>query len=309
MTSSPVAMLPPELLLEIFSQSPDQEDLKRCTLVCQAWRDEAQSVLWRSGATLVGDEDIRRFVGTASRRRVNPKEMTICNLRNPRLLSTLWSSIAGVETLVILSEGGTFSAETFNHPALADLKTLSVKGSLAPSDPSLRLPFRLSLLNISDEGIQSRHLASFLGAIAQTSTSTLRSLCLLSVNAAANSAIARSILPLAPNLQHFGLSLTTERNATAYAPFLGSATSLRSIECTGLYFPLLHSLPPNLKGFALSDSIDRINVSELMNMLRRLKHLERLFFTCSREDLMECEGGPQMIEEMTRRKVAWYFSE
>lgn len=125
MDPSPAASVPPELLLEIFSHLVDdsgefdQQSLKNCTLVSRTWSDPAQAVLWQSGATLESDKDVQKFVSTASRRRVGPKEILVYGLRDVNLLQRLWECIEGVESLVIASEGGSFSAETFNHSALA----------------------------------------------------------------------------------------------------------------------------------------------------------------------------------------------
>lgn len=125
MTSSPAASLPPELLFEIFSQfedvegEADQQSLKHATLVCRAWADPAQSVLWQSGATLEGDDDVRKFIRTAPRRRVGPKDISIFNLRRVELLDALWPHVEGIETLLVGSQGGVISAETFEHSALS----------------------------------------------------------------------------------------------------------------------------------------------------------------------------------------------
>ncbi|GAA6015874.1 hypothetical protein JCM11491_007222 [Sporobolomyces phaffii] len=308
--------LPPELLLEVFAHlddaagEVDQQSLKHATLVCRAWADPAQSILWQAGATLDGDRDVERFVSTAPRRRVGPKEILVYGLRTVESLDKLWPSIAGVESLVIVSEGGVYSAKNFDHPALAGLKSLALKGSLIPSDPAIRLPFELTRLNISDTGIRTRHLASFLSTIVQSSTSTLRSVSLLSVSAPAHPQVAQAILPVAPNLRHVGLAIDPRDDATPYvAVFDAAKASLRSFECTSLPGALVAALPPSLRGFATMEDADAIDVAELGQALARLKGLERLYFACERKAFRDLPGGQELVAEVERRNVVWHFAE
>ncbi|GAA5962788.1 hypothetical protein JCM3765_001518 [Sporobolomyces pararoseus] len=315
MEASPIALLPPELLLEVFSHltddsnEVDQQSLKSATLVCRSWSDPAQSILWQSGATLQGDKDVQKFIGTASRRRVGPKEILVYDLRNVKLLPRLWESVVGVESLVIVSEGGSFSAETFDHPALADLRSLALKGSLLPSNPATRLPFKLNRLNIADTGIRTRHLASFLSSIAQISAPTLRSLSLLSVSRPSHFEVSKAILPFAPNLRHFGLSIDSKDDATPYIPIFESATSLKSFECTSLPLSLLHSLPTTLKGFATMEDLELIDLGQLKLALQRLKGIERLYLACERKAFRDVDGGEELLAEAEKRKIVWNFAE
>ncbi|GAA5909467.1 F-box protein [Sporobolomyces salmoneus] len=305
--------LPPELLLEVFSHledggQVDQQSLKNSTLVCRAWADPAQSVLWQSGAVLEGDKDVKKFIGTASRRRVGAKEISVYGLRNVKLLEKLWDSIAGVENLTIVCEGGSISAKTFNHPALSDLKSLGLRGTLAPFDPIIRLPFQLTRLNVADEGIRTRHLASFLSTIAKSSTSTLRSLSLLSVSRPSHSEVSTAILPFAPNLRHIGLTISSG-DAPPYVAVFEAATSLKSFECTSLPLSLLHSLPTSLVGFATGEDERSIDLDQLKLGLLRLPRLERLYFTCSREGFGRLQGGNEFVAEMEKKGVVWNFAE
>ncbi|GAA5975684.1 hypothetical protein JCM5350_002692 [Sporobolomyces pararoseus] len=315
MEASPATLLPPELLLEVFSHlldesnEFDQQSLKSSTLVCRKWSEPAQSILWQSGATLQGDKDVQKFVGTASRRRVGPKEILVYGLRNVKLLPKLWESIAGVESLVIVSEGGNFSTETFNHSALLDLRSLALKGSLLPSNLATRLPFKLDRLNINDTGIRTRHLASFLSSIAQSSAPTLSSLSLLSVSGSSHPEVSAAILPFAPNLRHFGLSIDSKDDSTPYVPLFESASSLKSFECTSLPLSLLHSLPTTLKGFATMEDLELIDIDQLKIALQRLKGIERLYFACERKAFRDVEGGEELLVEAEKRKIVWNFAE
>lgn len=130
MNESPATQLPPELLLVIFShlqnsqdeEQADQISLKFATLVCRAFTEPAQAILWQSGATLEGAGDLEKFIKSASRRRVGPKELTVKDGRDAideKLLIRLWDSIRGVARLTIISGETRVSAETFNHAALA----------------------------------------------------------------------------------------------------------------------------------------------------------------------------------------------
>ncbi|GAA5935313.1 F-box protein [Sporobolomyces koalae] len=127
MTRASATSIPYEVLLNIFThlidpeaiETGDQPSLKHATLVCRTWVNPAQSILWQSGATLQGDRDVEKFVSTASRRRVGPKEISLHGLRDAKSLPKLWDSIKGVESLYIVAQGVPISAATFDHPALA----------------------------------------------------------------------------------------------------------------------------------------------------------------------------------------------
>lgn len=170
----------------------------------------------------------------------------------------------------------------------------------------MRLPFQLSRLIIEDEGIRTRHLASFISTIAQNSTSTLRSLSLLSISRPSHADVANAVLPFAPTLRHIGLSVSKD-DAAAFVPVFESATMLKSFECTSLPLPLLHALPLSLVGFATGEDAGGIDTAQLKIALDRLPRLSTLYFTFPRSHVQDIRGGLELVSEFEKRGVVWKF--
>jgi len=190
-----------------------------------------------------------------------------------------------------------------------DLKSLGLCVRLRPSKSTTSLPFELNKLNLIDTEILTPHQASFLSTIARSSSSSMRTLSLSSISGSAHLAVSRSILPFAPNLRHLGLSNESLHDPVHYVRFLESTTALRSLECTSLSLPLLHSLPDSLRGLATMEETRNLQVDQLKIAFERLKGLERLYFACSKKEFEGLEQGTELVKEMERREVEWHFAE
>ncbi|CEQ41467.1 SPOSA6832_03202 [Sporobolomyces salmonicolor] len=287
--------LPPELFLAIFSHLefdggyPDQDTLRSASLVCRAWRDPAQTTLWESGALLENEQEVRSWIRTKGRRRCGPREMVVANVRGEGLLQELFGEMHGVQALTILNPEGNVSANTFAHPALFDLKELTLHVHLTATSPVSPLPFHLRRLVLLDSTLQTRHLASFLNYIAPSSSSSMRFLSLSSIGSTAHPPIGSS------------------DQADPYIPILHSATSLDSLECTSMPLPILRNLPPSLTGMATQEDAGKLDVGELREAFAKLKRLERLYFACARRDFARI-GGLGLVEELERRTIKLYFA-
>ncbi|GAA5920810.1 hypothetical protein JCM1841_005105 [Sporobolomyces salmonicolor] len=313
MTAPLASELPPELFLAIFSHLefdggyPDQDTLRSASLVCRAWRDPAQTTLWESGALLENEQEVRSWIRTKGRRRCGPREMVVANVRGEGLLQELFGEMHGVQALTILNPEGNVSANTFAHPALFDLKELTLHVHLTATSPISPLPFHLRRLVLLDSTLQTRHLASFLNYIAPSSSSSMRFLSLSSIGSTAHPPVAQALLRFAPSLRHLGLSIGSSDQADPYIPILHSATSLDSLECTSMPLPILRNLPPSLTGMATQEDAGKLDVGELREAFAKLKRLERLYFACARRDFARI-GGLGLVEELERRTIKLYFA-
>lgn len=127
--------LPPEIIILVLEASNDTKTLRKCSLVCQSWRNFAQTLLFASSTVIVGEElpsILSLLPSFLRRRRRTPTDLQIL-LEHPRT-SHLRRIIT---TLHVRSDGELPSMASLQ--LLANLRsfTLSFQGArvLCPSLP------------------------------------------------------------------------------------------------------------------------------------------------------------------------------
>ncbi|GAA5837192.1 hypothetical protein JCM11251_005281 [Rhodosporidiobolus azoricus] len=311
-----IASLPPELLSDVLSHlyttlEPDLDSLKNAALVCRSWRDPAQRLVWAAGAELQDEAELQRFISTSSTRRGGPKEIAVHGYKDRSSLDELLGVCGGLKWLMLnLASERRFEPEVLAKPELSDLRTLIIQASLLPTPEETLFPFT-SLTNVvlADLSFRSPHLAPLLSALYTSDLTSLRSISLPNFSPSANKAVAKALLPFAPQLQHLGLSIPSLHTyAKDFLPVLSAATSLNSFECTALPSNLLAALPPSLTVLATKEDLPNLSAVTLKETFDRLKRLKRLYFGMERTEFeQQVEGGQKLLEEMETRGVEWRF--
>ncbi|GAA5861368.1 hypothetical protein JCM8547_006108 [Rhodosporidiobolus lusitaniae] len=308
-----ISSLPSELIDEILSQFFSEDDvdvdsLKAASLVCRAWREPAQRFVWASGAELRNEQDVQRYIKSASRRRSGPKELAVHGFKDAASLKKLFEVCGGLRWLMIATPDRDFKSELLASPALSDLKTLIVQGWVVAPPASTKFPFSLHTLVVDDLSLRRSQLAPFLTSLEPTCIPSLRSLSLPGFSSAAHPAIASSLMPFAPHLKHFGLSIALRDDASPYIPFVEAATALHSLECISLPSDLLLNLPKNLAVLATKEDAVNLSSETLAQAFERLPNLKRLYFALSRAVFVsQVRGGSKLLSDMAERGVDWRF--
>ncbi|GAA6008496.1 hypothetical protein JCM10207_007133 [Rhodosporidiobolus poonsookiae] len=309
-----VHSLPQELLASILSHNftkddpPDLDTLKAASLVCRAWREPAQRLVWACGAELLSEDEMDAFVRTRPLRRGGPREMAVHEYKDRKRLKRVLGVCDGLRFLMVAVPERDFDANVFRVEQLADMHTLIVQARLLPIRSGMSFPFSLRTLVLADASLRSTHLAPFLVALQSTCIPSLRSIALPGFSPSAHPAVAEALLPFAPHLSHFGLSIRTKDDAKPYIPFLHAATALNSFECTALPPALLANLPPSLTVLATAEEAAVLDGEALSTAFDGLKCLKRLYFASSRTDfLKQVKGGQKLVDRMRERGVDWMF--
>ncbi|KAL8277444.1 hypothetical protein RQP46_010166 [Phenoliferia psychrophenolica] len=265
---SPMSTLAPELLLRILALVAGDRPLGTVgplTLVCHAWRDPCQALMWREIALLPGDAPyFQAMIDSAACGRHRTRSLVCLGgvEDEDKKLGVLLGKLKGVEHLT-LYECAALDPTVFLSPTFADLKKLELRlCDFLPFASPITYPFQLSSLELT--GDVPPHIASSLLSIHPTSL-TLE----LDPFGAPNPGVLLALPSLAPTLRHLSLSETNP----AYLPLFSSCTSLESIHLSSNFnvkdlIELLGTIPAQLKTLSIGVDIDDEGIDRLMADLK-----------------------------------------
>ncbi|KAK4699821.1 hypothetical protein P7C70_g6435, partial [Phenoliferia sp. Uapishka_3] len=261
--ASPISSLAPELLRQILSlviEDPPASAIIPSSLVCRAWRDPAQALLWREIALMGGDEpylDQMRASAACGRWKT---ENVIAVGTNGRKVGRLLKGLRGVQRLTLYEHEGLDPKMFAEVKAFEDLKELTLNlAGFTHLASQIALPFKLEFLSIT--GDYSPALVSSILA----SSPNLSTLILQTDFGAACPAFTTFLPLILPTLQHLTLS---ETHPDYLSLVLQHCASLKSLHLDSSFpvseFPaLLKGIPAALSKIKIGVNVDEEGIDRL----------------------------------------------